>query len=96
MNMCIFISFCDTVTLTENCGGRLLLLVGVGPVVMLLLLFVCHRPLHPLLCPVPVVDVCAAAATVYSSVGINCHLHAAAQALRAVLLLLRRITETSR
>lgn len=85
-------------TLTENCGGRLLLLVGVGPVVMLLLLFVCHRPLHPLLCPVPVVDVCAAAATVYSSVGINCHLHAAAaaQALRAVLLLLRRITETSR
>ena len=53
----------------------LLLLLVVGPV----LLLAWHRPLHPLSCPVAFVDVCraaaavaAAAATVYSSVGISC------------------------
>lgn len=48
----------------------LLLVLVVGPV----LLIARHRPLHPLSCPVAIVDVCgaAAAATVYSSVGISC------------------------
>lgn len=65
-----------------------MLLLVVGPV---LLLFAWHRPLHPLPCPVSVAYVCgaaAAAATVYSSIGISCRgarrLHGGAQILQLV------------
>ena len=68
---------------------------------MLLLLLAGHRPLHPLLCPASVVDVCAAAAaTDHSSVGISCsrarRLHGAVQTLQLAKGLQTKTTLSAR